>query len=601
MSSPSLPARNQLPVQRTWDAQSVFPSDQAWTQACTQLESELPQLAEFVGHLGENAQILADWFNRAAQMQTLAGKIAIYAGLFYYTDADNQEAGSMMGRARGLFSRTQAALAFAEPEIMAIGFETLDGWVAAEPRLAYLAHYVDRLRLRQNHIRSGDVEEVLALAGDPFSTATATYGILVNADLHFEPAHSSQGESFDVAQGSITGLLADPDRETRRTAWESYADGYLGVRNTLSNLLVTSVKQDAFAARVRGYASTLDASLAPNRIPPEVFHNLVDLFQRNLPVWHRYWQIRRRAMGVERLHEYDVAAPLTAQKPHVSYEQMVEWIAAGMQPLGDDYVAALRRGALQERWVDALPNQGKRAGAFSYGGPGTHPFIMMSSADDLFSLSTLAHELGHSMHSYYSRKSQPVIYSRYSLFVAEVASNFNQALVRDHLFATQPDPDFQIALIEEAMANFHRYFFIMPTLARFEYEVHRRVWDGAAPSAQELNDLMADLLAEGYGGEVALDRDRMGITWAQFGHLYSNFYVYQYATGISGANALAQDILQGKAGGVERYLDFLKAGGSCYPLDALAQAGVDLTGPGAVEVAFGVLAELVDRLEQLVG
>jgi oligoendopeptidase F len=260
----------------------------------------------------------------------------------------------------------------------------------------------------------------------------------------------------------------------------------------------------------------------------------------------------------------------------------------------------LRRGALAERWIDIYPNRGKRAGAFSYGGPGTHPFIMLNYNDDLFSMSTLAHELGHSLHSYLSWQTQPFIYARYSLFAAEVASNFNQALVRDYLLRTQSDRDFQITLIEEAMSNFHRYFFIMPTLARFELAIHERVERSQPLSAATLIQLMADLFAEGYEDEISLDRERTGITWAEFStHLYANFYVFQYATGIAGAHALAAQVLAGERGAVDRYLGFLKAGGSSYPLDALQRAGVDLTTPEPVEQAFAVLASYVERLEAL--
>src|SRR5690606_4985440 len=252
-------------------------------------------------------------------------------------------------------------------------------------------------------------------------------------------------------------------------------------------------------------------------------------------------------------------------------------------PLGEEYVSILRSGALQERWVDIYPNKGKRLGAFSYGGPGTHPFIMMSYNDDVFSLSTLAHELGHSLHSYFSWRTQPVIYGRYTLFAAEVASNFNQALVRDYLLRTKTDRDFQVAVIEEAMSNFHRYFFIMPTLARFELELHERVERGQPLTSGAMIELMADLFAEGYGDDLEMDRERTGITWAEFStHMYSNFYVYQYATGISGANALASGILAGNVGAVERYLEFLHAGGALYPLDALQRAGVDLSSPEPV-------------------
>jgi len=288
----------------------------------------------------------------------------------------------------------------------------------------------------------------------------------------------------------------------------------------------------------------------------------------------------------------------------VPYEQAVDWIAEGVKPFGEEYVQVLRKGALEERWVDVYPNKGKRMGAFSTGVPGTFPFIFMSYNDDIYSMSTLAHELGHSMHSYYTRKTQPFVYSSYGLFQAEVASNMNQALTRRHLLATNKDPEFQIAVIEEAMANFYRYFFIMPTLARFELEIHERVERGAALTADSLNDLMADLITEVYGSEVEMgegDRDRVGSTWAQFHtHLYSNFYVFQYATGIAGANHLAEKVAAGDAGAVRNYLAFLKSGGSMYPLEGLKLAGVDMSSPEPVASAFAALAGMVDRLEELV-
>jgi len=318
-------------------------------------------------------------------------------------------------------------------------------------------------------------------------------------------------------------------------------------------------------------------------------------------MWHRYWAIRRKALGVETLHPYDIWAPLTSNPPSVAYAQAVDRICQGLVPLGDDYVRVLRQGCLEDRWVDVYPNQGKTEGAFSAGSPGTHPFILMSYDDTLISLSTLAHELGHSMHSYLTWQNQPMIYSNYSLFVAEVASNFNQAMVRAHLLETNRDPDFQIGVIEEAMANFHRYFFIMPTLARFELETHERAERGEGLTADDMISLMADLFGEGYGGELHVDRERVGITWAMFSHLYADYYVYQYATGISAANTLSRRILSGAPGAAADYLSFLKAGSSVYPLEALKLAGVDMTTPQAVEAAFAVLSGLVDRLEKLVG
>jgi oligoendopeptidase F len=269
--------------------------------------------------------------------------------------------------------------------------------------------------------------------------------------------------------------------------------------------------------------------------------------------------------------------------------------------MGEEYVEILRNGCLRDRWVDIYPNKGKRAGAFSSGAPGTYPFILMSYGDTVFSMGTLAHELGHSLHSYLAWQNQPLIYSDYSIFVAEVASNFHQAMVRAYLLENNPDPNIQIGVIEEAMANFHRYFLVMPTLARFELEIHEAVERGEGLTADGMIERHAGLLAEAYGEGMEIDRERLGIQWATYGHLFVDYYVFQYATGISGAHALSEQILSGAEGAVENYLSFLKAGGSMYPIDALKMAGVNLTKPDAVEETFQVLARMVDKLEELVG
>ncbi|MFN8466069.1 MAG: oligoendopeptidase F [Caldilineaceae bacterium] len=601
MSTTKVPLRSEIPVEYTWDLESIYASPADWEAGMAELKARLPHVRSYAGRLREGPGMVAAWMDEYQALMRDAQRLAMYAFLGSATDAGEQTAAARVGQANSLGAEVQAAVAFAEPELMAVGFDTLQRWMAEEPRLAIYAQYFDDLERMSAHIRSAEVEEVLGQVEDPFRTSNATHGILANSELQFAPANNSDGsQTFEVTHGSLGALLSDPDREVRRTAWENYADAHLAFKNTMANNLAAGIKQDVLRARVRRYDSSLEAALFPDNIPLSVFHNLLDVFKRNLPTWHRYWRLRRKALGVETLHEWDVKAPLAAEKVKVPYTQAVDWICEGMAPLGEEYVTVLRRGCLQERWVDIYPNKGKRLGAFSYGGPGTHPFIMMSYNDDLFSASTLAHELGHSLHSYLSWQTQPLIYARYTLFAAEVASNFNQAMVRDYLLRTQTDRDFQIGVIEEAMSNYHRYFFIMPTLARFELELHERAERGQPLTADSYNGLMADLFAEGYGSDLEMDRLRTGSTWAQFStHLYSNFYVYQYATGIAGANALARGILDKKEGAVDRYLGFLRAGGSRYPLDALAAAGVDLRSPEPVEIAFGLLADYVERLEKL--
>ncbi len=594
--------RDEIPVADTFDLESIFPTAAAWEETAGGLPARLQELAAYEGRLAEGPAVLAELLPIMEEVLRDAAQVMAYAALGHSVETTNQQAAARQDRARAIMAGVFAAIAFVEPELLALGAKTLQEWMAAEPRLALYDHYFDSILRRSAHVRSPEVEALLKQLSDPFGAAIATHRVLADADLSFVPATTAEPDSelIDIAQGNIGALLTHADRAVRRSAWENYADAYLAYKNTIANVLATGVKQDVFMARARNYRSSLEAALYPNNIPTEVFHTTVDTFQRRLPLWHRYWRLRREALGYDKLHVYDIKAPLTADSPAVSFDEATEWISAGMAPLGDDYVRVMRRGLVEERWVDKYPNVAKRSGAFSYGVPGAHPFIMMSYTDDLFSLSTLAHELGHSMHSYLSWKHQPFIYGRYTLFAAEVASNFNQALVRAHMLASEDDPQFQIAVLEEAMSNFHRYFFIMPTLARFELEIHERVERGEALSADALINLMADLFAEGYGDEVEMDRDRVGITWAQFpNHLYSNFYVFQYTTGIGAAHALAHRVLSGEGGAVDNYLAFLQAGGSLYPLDALRRAGVDMNSPEPVEAAFAVLESYVTRLEKL--
>lgn len=593
-----VPPRHEIAAEHTWNAESIFPSHEMWRIEKENTLAQLPRLLRFKGKLGESSTILADWFEESEGVLFRLGRIYEYGTLVYTVNLADKEANEIYQQSRAAHSQIMSTFSFAQPEILAIGFDTLQLWIKEEPRLAIYGHYASQLERFRPHVRSAEVEELLGQLSDPFRSATTTHSTLTDLNLIIEPA---VGESpIPIAQGNIAALLADANREVRRTAWQNYADAHLSYKDTMANVVATGVKQHAFVARARRYESSFAAALAANHIPHEVFHNLMATFRQNLPIWHRYWRVRRQALGYDKLHVYDIKAPLSKGLPKVSYQQAVEWICEGMKPLGEEYVSIMRQGCLQDRWVDIYPNQGKRSGAFSCGSQGTHPFILMSFNDDLFSLSTLAHELGHSMHTYYTCVTQPLVYTNYSIFVAEVASNFNQALVRKQLLEQHTDPAFQIAIIEEAMSNFHRYYLIMPTLARFELELHERVERGEALTADSMIELMTALFRECYGDEVEIDEERIGITWAQFPiHLYLNFYVYMYATGIAGAHALADRVLSRTPNAAQDYLNFLKAGSSGYPLDVLKRAGVDLTTPEPVQKGFDVLSAMVDRLEEL--
>lgn len=602
MSTPtSLPPRSEIPDKYKWDDTSIFADQDAWQKEFDFISADLSQLDAVRGHLADGPQALAEALELVQALQKRVGIVYVYASMMHAVDTQDQNAAAMNGRVLGLAGRSAGATAFVDPELIAIGHDRLKQWMEQEPRLQMYAQYFDNLFRKQQHVRSSDVEELLGMLGDPFSGPYTANNMLTSADMRFAPAVGADKSEHEVSQGTIYTLLAESDRELRRTGWQNYRDVYLTFKNTSAAQLATSIKQNVFAMRARKFDSTLEMALDEQNMSTDVFHNLIAAFQKNLPTWHRYWRVRKKALGVDSLHTYDNWAPLTKGFQNIPYEQAVEWICDGLAPMGSEYVEIIRNGSLNARWVDAMPNRGKTEGAFSSGVPGTHPFILMSYDNDIGALSTLAHELGHSIHSYYTFQTQPIVYANYGNFVAEVASNFHQAMVRDHLLKTITDREMRINILEEAMSNYLRYFFIMPTLARFEIVAHQRIEHGDALTADELNDLCADLYAEGYGADLEVDRARDGITWATFGHLYADYYVFQYATGISGANALSKRILGGTPNAVKDYVNFLKTGSSKYPLDALRGAGVDLSQPEPVQAAFDVLAGYVSQLEELVG
>ena len=596
-----LPKRDEVPEEQTWDIKSVYASDEAWEEAYKQAEQQIPGMGRFSGRLGESAAVLLEALQARDQFFADVLRVAVYGGMQASGDTTNQDYLARQEKGQGLMARAGAAASYFEPEILALDKDRVTELVAQEPGLEVFQHYFEKLDVQREHIRSAEVESLLAEVQDVTFSSYRIHTALENADLKFATIKGENGEDVELMQGNVDTLIRHQDREVRKAAWEAYADGYISVKNTMAGTLSGQVKSDVFFARARNYPSALDAALAGGNIPREVYFNLLDTFKRHLPVWHRYYEIRKRALGVESLHGYDIDVPLLRSKRNIPWQEGCDIVIEGMKPLGEEYNSVLSRALREQRWVDIYPNQGKGSGAFSYGTHGTHPFIMMNYDDSLESVSTLAHELGHSMHSYFSWQHQPPVYASYSMFVAETASNFNQAMVRAHLLKGDIDQDFELEILAEAMSNLHRYLFIMPTLGRFELDCHERVERGESLTADGMSSLMADLYAEAYGDAVTVDRERVGITWALFPHLFGNFYVYQYATGISAANALAEVVLQEGPSAAERYVRFLSTGDALFPIEALKVAGIDMNSPEPVERAFGVLTRMIDRLDQIVG
>jgi oligoendopeptidase F len=599
----TIPPRSKVNKKYTWNAESVFKSPKQWEAALKAVLADVPKVKKFEGKLGQSPASLLKGTQAIEDLLRRAYTVYMYAQFSYAVDATNQASAAMVGKAQGMFGQVFAAASFLNPELLKIGKKKLDSWMKKEKNLAVYRHDIDNLFRQQAHVRSAEVEEILGMLAEPFEGPSTSTSMLVNADFKFAPAEDSKGKKVEVTQSNFySTLLEHPDRKVRQTAFNSYHDKHVEFKNTLATNLAASISANVFNMRARRFKSTLSASLFNTNVPEAVFHNLINTFKKKLPVWHRYFELRRKALGLKQIEYFDMWAPIAKKKVSIPFEKAVDYISESLEPLGREYVDALRKGCLKDRWVDSTPNIGKVNGAFSYGTTQTHPFIMMSYTNDIGSMSTLAHELGHSMHSYMTWKNQPFVYSSYSLFVAEVASNFNQAMMRGHLLKTIKDKNFLIALIEEAVGgNFFRYFFQMPTLARFELETHQRAERGEPLTADSMQNLMADLFSEGFGPKVKIDRPRVGMVWSTFQHLFADYYVYQYATGISGAHALSGRILRGENNAAENYLGFLKAGSSDYALNVLKKAGVDLTTPKAVEETFAVMESYIDRLEELIG
>jgi oligoendopeptidase F len=595
----AVPPRAEVPVEETWALETVFATDDDWEEAFNDSGERLREVEAFRGRIADGPPSLLAALRAVDELTEAVSKVLVYALLRRSEDATNTRSGEMADRAIGLASRAEAAGSFLGPEIAAISDETLADWIGREPGFEPYRHALTRITRLRTHIRSVEVEEILARAGEMAAASDITHSVLEDGELPLGQITDESGQSVRLAQGNLNRLLDSANRRVRQEAWEQSADAYLAFRNTFAATLAGAVKRDVFYAGARGYNSSLEAALAGDNIPTDVFSNLLDTVWKHLPVWHRYFSVRRRLLGLPEgdLHGYDLEAPL-AEQPSFPWEQGVETILASLAPLGEEYVAEVRRG-MAERWTDRGANLGKGGGAFSSGTFGTEPFISMTWQDTLTSVSTLAHELGHSMHSLLTWQNQPVTYARYGMSAAETASNLNQALMGAHLLTERNDRDWTIAVIEERMANYMRYLFTMPILARFELAAHERVEAGGALSADWMSQTLLGFYREGYGPEVVIDPPRMGITWARFSHLFMNFYVFQYGVGIAAAAALSEAILTEGEPARERYLTFLRAGGSVDPIDGLREAGIDMSSPEPIERAFAVLSSYVDRLEEL--
>lgn len=594
----TLPKRNEIPVDKTWDLEAIFNTDEAWEKEFKEIQALIPNLTSFKGRLSESADTLYQAFQEQDGLYLRFGKLYTYAHMRHDQDTTNSTYQSLNDRAQGLAAQIGQASSFFTPELLSIPEETLQSFLQEKEELRLYEHTLDALNKKRPHVLSEAEEALLAQASEVLRSPSSTFGSLNNADLTFPTIKNENGEEVEVTHGRYTNFLESGDRRVREDAFKAVYSTYDKFKNTFASTLSGQVKRDIFLAKVRKYDSARHAALSKNHIPEVVYDQLVETINEHLPLLHRYVALRKRILGVEELHMYDLYTPLVKDvKMEVTYEEAQDLVLKGVAPLGEEYVSIIEDG-FQKRWVDVEENQGKRSGAYSSGAYGTMPYILMNWQNNVNNLFTLAHELGHSLHSYYTRKHQPYPYGDYTIFVAEVASTLNEALLNDYLLKITDDKKKKLYLLNHFLEGFRGTVFRQTMFAEFEQLIHEKAAAGEALTPEALTKTYYDLNVKYFGSDIVIDEE-IGLEWARIPHFYYNFYVYQYATGYSAATALSKQILEEGQPAVDRYLNFIKAGSSDYPIEVLKKAGVDMTAKDPIAAACKVFEQTLEEMEQL--
>lgn len=596
-----LPQRHEVPMELTWDLTVVYADDAAWEADFARIEAMLPAFTDMQEGFMTAASSLLSCLQARDEVGILYGKMRAYASLRRSEDNGNATSQARVDRAQMLGTRLSAATAYIEPKILGVDPTQLQEFIAQEAGLQLYSYYFETLERRRPHVRSAEVEDVLAQLQEAMNGTDTVYSLFNNADLKFPPIKNEQGEDAELTHGRYLSFLESRDRNVREAAFRAMHGEYYKWRNTLAATLSGAIKANVSHARVRCYDSALQAALAPDDIPTSVYRNLISTVREHLPILHRYLRLRKKLLGLEELRMWDLYVPMVAavDKP-VRYEEAQRLVQAAAQPLGGHYLEVLKQG-FQERWVDVLENAGKTSGAFSDGSYVTPPYILMNWQDDLHRTFTLAHEFGHSLHSYFAREAQPYVYAGYTIFVAEVASTLNEALLTHHLVAQarrEGDRSLQLYLLNSYAEGFRTTLYRQTLFAEFELNIHEAMERGEALTAESMSQIYLQINRDYYGAEVEVD-ECTAIEWARIPHFYYNFYVYQYATGISASAALSKQILEEGQPAVDRYLNFLRGGGSATSINLLRGAGVDMATPQPVQQALDVFADVIAQMEVL--
>jgi len=594
-----LTTRDAIPANDTWDLDGLYPSGETWQADFQSLESQMQQYASFQGTLGESAAKLKACLEFDMAFSRTFEKVHTFAHLRNDEDKTNNLHQGNYETVTRLLTQYQQARSFINSEIMEIPEATMQGFLD-HPDLELYRLYLERqLRYRQ-HTLSKKEEALLAASSEIARTPSNAFGMLDNADLKLGTVKDEEGKEIAITQGNLQSLLQKQDRRVRKDAFETFYKAYEDHKFTYSTLLSGSIKKDMFYAQARNYSSVREMNLFYENIPVEVYDNLIQTVRDHLGSLYQYFDIRKRILGLDALHAYDNSVSLVKDiQWNMPYDEAVDNISKALAPLGSDYVGTVKEGLSSGRWVDRYENKGKRSGAYSSGCYDSNPYILMNYlGDNINSVYTLAHEAGHSMHSYSSNKNQPYIYADYTIFVAEVASTFNEALLTRYFLSQDISRDMRIYLISREIDNFRGTLIRQTMFAEFEHQIYQAAEAGQPMTVEAFQEIYQKLLKTYFGEGVVLD-PCLSLECFRIPHFYFGFYVYKYATGISAAYALANKVLSGGEKELSDYLNFLKSGGSKFPIDLLKDAGVDMSSPEPIETALGKFGELVSELQTL--
>ena len=590
--------RNEINEKDTWDLSTIFETDQKWEEELALLTEDTKEAASLEGHLLDSAESLLNITERYLDLSRRLEKLYVYAHMKNDQDTRVAKYQEYYAKAMTLYSQLDQVFSFYEPEFMAITEEQYQNFLAEEPKLQPYKHFFNKLLQNKDHVLSQREEELLAGAGEIFGAASETFAILDNADIVFPFVKDEDGNEVQLSHGVYMRLVESKNREVCRGAYEALYSSYEQYQHTYAKTLQTNVKVQNYRAKIRNYKSAREAALAANFVPESVYDNLVSAVRKHLPLLHRYLALRSKILGIPDLKMYDVYTPLSSVEYSFTYEEALKKAEEALAVLGEDYLSRVKR-AFSERWIDVYENQGKRSGAYSGGSYDTNAFMLLNWQDNLDNLFTLVHETGHSMHSSYTRETQPYVYGDYSIFLAEIASTTNENILTEKLLQEVQDDATRFAILNNFLDGFRGTVFRQTQFAEFEHAIHQADQNGEVLTSEFLNKLYADLNQEYYGLSKE-DNPQIQYEWARIPHFYYNYYVYQYSTGFAAASALAEKIVHGSQEDRDRYIEYLKAGKSDYPLNIMCKAGVDMEKEDYLNDAFAVFERRLDEFEALV-